>query len=38
MLQRKATEELLKYAFTKLGLHKVYLSVLEENVKSTEVL
>ena len=31
---KKATEELLKYAFTKLGLHKVYLSVLEENVRA----
>ena len=31
---KKATEELIQYAFTELGLHKVYLSVLEENVAS----
>ena len=31
---KKATEELIQYAFTELGLHKVYLSVLEENVRA----
>lgn len=31
---RQATEELLQYAFGKLQLHKVYLSVLEENVRA----
>ena len=31
---KKATEELLHYAFTNLGLHKVYLSVLEENSRA----
>lgn len=31
---RKATAELLDYAFTELGLHKVYLSVLEENIRA----
>lgn len=31
---KKATEELLQYAFTELGLHKVYLSVLEENIRA----
>lgn len=31
---RQATEELFQYAFTELGLHKVYLSVLEENIRA----
>lgn len=31
---KKATEELIRYAFDELGLHKVYLSVLEENVRA----
>lgn len=31
---KKATEELLKYAFNELELHKVYLSVLEENTRA----
>ena len=31
---KKATEELLEYAFTELALHKVYLSVLEENIRA----
>lgn len=31
---KKATEELLHYAFTELGLHKVYLSVLSENIRA----
>ena len=31
---KQATEELLQYAFTELGLHKVYLSVLEENIRA----
>lgn len=31
---KKATQELLQYAFTKLHLHKVYLSVLEENIRA----
>ena len=31
---KKATEELLHYAFANLGLHKVYLSVLEENSRA----
>lgn len=31
---KKATEELLMYAFTELNLHKVYLSVLEENIRA----
>lgn len=31
---RKATQELLKYAFEELGLHKVYLNVLEDNVRA----
>lgn len=31
---RKATQELLKYAFGELKLHKVYLNVLEENVRA----
>ena len=31
---KKATEELLTYAFTELNLHKVYLSVLEENIRA----
>ncbi len=30
----KATKELLAYAFDTLGLHKVYLNVLEENVRA----
>ncbi len=31
---REATKELLKYAFEELKLHKVYLNVLEENVRA----
>lgn len=31
---RKATEELLNYAFDELKLHKVYLSVLEKNYRA----
>ena len=31
---KKATEELLQYAFHELGLHKVYLSVLAENIRA----
>lgn len=31
---RAATKELLKYAFEELKLHKVYLNVLEENVRA----
>lgn len=31
---RKATFEVLKYAFEELKLHKVYLNVLEENVRA----
>ncbi len=31
---RRATVELLHYAFKELGLHKVYLSVLEENIRA----
>ena len=31
---KTATEELLRYAFEELGLHKVYLSVLEENIRA----
>lgn len=30
----RATEELLRYASEELGLHKVYLSVLEENIRA----
>lgn len=30
----KATQELLQYAFEELKLHKVYLNVLEENVRA----
>ena len=33
-ITRQATEELLAYSFSKLGLHKVYLSVLEENIRA----
>ena len=33
-LAKQATEELLQYAFTELGLQKVYLSVLEENIRA----
>lgn len=33
-ITKLATEELLYYAFQELGLHKVYLSVLEENVRA----
>lgn len=32
-----ATQELLKYAFEKLRLHKVYLNVLEENVRAQKL-
>lgn len=31
---KNATEELLQYAFTELGMNKVYLSVLEENKRA----
>lgn len=31
---RQATHELLRYAFEELELHKVYLNVLEDNVKA----
>ena len=31
---KQATEELLQYAFEELGLHKVYLSVLAENIRA----
>lgn len=34
---KKATEELLHYAFTELGLHKVYLSVLAENIRAQKL-
>lgn len=33
-MARQGTEELLTYAFNELQLHKVYLSVLEENVRA----
>ena len=33
----QATRELLKYAFEELGLHKVYLNVLEENVRAQKL-
>lgn len=33
-LAKKATEELLAYAFQKLKLHRVYLNVLEENERA----
>lgn len=33
-LALKATNELLDYAFNDLGLHKVYLNVLEDNVRA----
>lgn len=32
-----ATQELLKYAFEELKLHKVYLNVLEENVRAQKL-
>lgn len=32
----KATKEILKYAFEELGLHKVYLNVLEENIRANK--
>lgn len=31
---RNATQELLQYAFNELGMHKVYLNVLEENLRA----
>lgn len=31
---KEATQEILKYAFRELGLHKVYLNVLEDNIKA----
>lgn len=31
---KKATQELMEYAFKELGLHKVYLNVLEENIRA----
>ena len=33
-LARVATEKLLKYAFEELGMHKIYLNVLEENKRA----
>lgn len=33
-ITRQATEELLAYSFSNLKLHKVYLSVLEENIRA----
>ncbi len=33
---RKATEEILKYAFETLRLHKIYLTVLVENVRANK--
>lgn len=33
-IAKQATQELLDYAFHKIGLHKVYLSVLEENIRA----
>lgn len=33
----KATQEVLKYAFEELKLHKVYLNVLEENVRAQKL-
>lgn len=33
----KATEELLSYAFGELGLHKIYLNVLEENIRARKL-
>jgi Acetyltransferases, including N-acetylases of ribosomal proteins len=33
----KATQELLQYAFEELGLHKVYLNVLKENVRAQKM-
>ena len=30
----QATQELLCYAFKELGLHKVYLNVLEDNIRA----
>lgn len=34
---KKATQELLDYAFGELKLHKVYLNVLEENVRAQKL-
>ncbi len=31
---RQATQEILQYAFEELGLHKIYLNVLSENVRA----
>lgn len=33
----QATQELLAYAFRELGLHKVYLNVLEDNVRARKL-
>ena len=32
----EATMDILEYAFEKLGLHRVYLNVLEENVRANK--
>ena len=33
----RATQEILQYAFEELGLHKVYLNVLEDNVRAQKL-
>lgn len=33
---REATKEIIRYAFEELGLHRVYLNVLEENVRANQ--
>ncbi len=33
----RATQEILRYAFEELGLHKVYLNVLEDNVRAQKL-